>query len=389
MDFIGVLILILLSTTIISHFCIKLAIPEVVGQLLIGVILGKSFLNIVDENQIVSEFSQIGVILLMFIAGLDSNIKLLRQYLKPSIFVACLGVLIPILFGLFGGLLFNIPTQQAIMIGILMAPTSVSISVSVLKELNVLDSKEGATILGAAIFDDILGVVILSVAMSLMVQNDSTISSPLLLDFVKEAIFFVGCYILMRWVAPYIIRLGNKLKTEHAPLITSLLICFSMAYIASAAGLSDVIGAFVAGVAVAHSHVKEDISLAVEKIGYSLFIPVFFVSVGLSIQLSDFNDQVIIIISFTILAILSKIIGSFIGAKLNHFSNNSSLMIGSGMVSRGEMALIIAHIGLAHSLISPDLYTAMIIVIILTTLISPFLLEYFTLRVFHKKTKIS
>jgi len=382
MEFIGVLIVILLLTTIISHVCIKTAIPAVVGQLLIGVLLGPSFFNLVTQDQIVIEFSQIGIILLMFIAGLDSNIRLLKKYFKPSMYVATLGVIFPILFSLLGIFLFSMTFREAIILGILLAPTSVSISVSVMKELGVVDSKEGSTILGAAIFDDILGVIIVSIAISLLVGTSSDASNNnLVIELFYQILFFIGCYALVRWVAPYIINIGNKLETQHALLITSLLICFSTAYLANLAGLSDVIGAFVAGIAVAHSHVKEDISGSVDKIGSALFIPIFFVSIGLSIEIHHFTNQLTLVVVFTILAILSKIIGSYIGAKLNGFSNHSALMIGSGMVSRGEMALIIAHIGFANSLINPNHYTAMIIVIILTTLISPFLLKYFTKKV--------
>ncbi len=382
MEFIGTLCLILVATTLGSHFSRRIGIPAVIGQLLVGVILGSAGLNWVHPNELVHEFSEIGVILLMFIAGLESDIALLKKYFKPGLFVALLGVLFPMLLGWGTGELFNASFNESIFFGIILAATSVSISVEVLKELNVVSTKEGSTILGASVVDDILAVLILSLSIPLLIGG-STSDVPLWLMLIEQLLYFGLIFILVKWLAPYLMRLANKIFANSALIITSLVICLSMSYLADFVGLSSVIGAFFAGIAVSQTDAKKEVMHNTEALGYAIFIPVFFVSIGLDVSFENFGQKAFFVIAFIIVAIVSKLFGGFLGSKFAGFDNNSSWMVGAGMISRGEMALVILQIGHQAGMIENQYYSPLVIIILVSTLLSPLILKYFTKKVYR------
>lgn len=381
MEFIGVLCLILVNTTIASHFSRRAGIPAVIGQLLVGILLGSAGLKIVHPDILVEDFSEIGVILLMFLAGIESDLSLLRKYFRPGMYVAVLGILFPVLLGTLGGNLFHIALNESFFLGLILAATSVSISVEVLKELNAVNTKEGSTILGASVVDDILVVLIVSLSMSFLGASSGN-DRPLSIMLIEQVLFFVGIFLLIRWGAPYLMRLSKKLLAESSVIIVSLILCLSMSYLADFIGLSSVIGAFFTGVAIGQTNVWKEVQYNVEAIGYAVFIPVFFVSIGLEITFSGIGQQLLLILVLTIFAIVSKLTGGYLGGKLAGFDNHSSLMVGSGMISRGEMALIIVQLGFQAQLVTKEYYSAFILVILFTTLSSPFLLKYFTRKIY-------
>ena len=375
MHFVGILCLILITTTLFSHLARRMGVPAVIGQLLAGVLLGGSGLNWVHPDILVHDFSEIGVILLMFLAGLESDISLLKRYFRPGMLVALLGIVFPMLFGYATGVGFQSSPTEAFFFGIVLAATSVSISVEVLKELNVVNTKEGSTILGASVVDDILVVLVLSLSLSFL-GGESSQATPLPVTLLVELIYFVLIFLLVKWIAPFLLALAEKLFANSAVIIMSLIICLGMAYLADLVGLSSVIGAFFAGIAVSQTKVREEVEHSVEALGYAVFIPVFFVSVGLEVDFSRLNEQLFFILAFT------ELVGGYVGAKIAKFSNNSAWMVGAGMISRGEMALIILQIGQQNQLISSALYSPLVIVVLLSTLISPLILKYFTKKIY-------
>ncbi|MHC5375358.1 cation:proton antiporter [Enterococcus sp. LJL120] len=384
MEFIGVLCLILLATTIASHFSQKIGIPAVVGQLLIGVILGEGVLNWLHPDTLIHEFSEIGVILLMFIAGMESNLSQLKKYLRPALLVASFGILLPLFLGFGTGQALAISTTEAIFFGIILTATSVSISVEVLKELKALDTKEGSTILGAAVIDDILTVLLVSFSFTFLAPDNSRNTPSILLIVLEDLLYFLLIYCLVKWLAPYLMNLSRNVYAPAAVIIVSLVICLSMAYLADLVGLSSVIGAFFAGVAISQTKDKTEVHRNVEALGYAVFIPVFFVSIGLSVSFGQLKSQIVLVVAFVLVAIAAKMIGGFIGSKLSGFSNNSSWMIGAGMVSRGEMALIILQLGTDAGVVASDYYSSLVLIILVTTLVSPLILKYFTNRTYAK-----
>lgn len=375
MDFITLLALMLFSTLIVSHIFNRLNLPVVIGQLILGVILGKGLLNIVKPTAEVELFADIGVILLMFLAGLESDLSLLRKHLLPSINVAIFGVILPVALTLGTALIFGINLKESIFISVVFAATSVSISVEVLKSLNYLSSTSGTVILGAAVADDIIAISILSIMSGTLTGNFSIQKILLLLGLwiVFAAIVFVS----HKWLIPNLMKLSEYVEATHAPTIFALVICFVMAFIADKVQLDSVLGAFVAGIAVSNSKdYNAKINQNIETIGYAIFIPIFFISIGLNLEFASFIKDFWLILIFTITGIIGKLFGAGFGARISGFDMKDSYVIGSGMISRGEMALIVAQVGYGVKLLSEEYYSAVIISIILITIIAPFFLKH-------------
>lgn len=386
MSFIITLTGILFVTQLVSHFFNRWGIPDVIGQILVGIVAGPAVLGWIHQTAMIEEFQEIGVIVLMFIAGLESDLSLLKKYLKPAMAVAVGGMALPIVVMGLASQLFGLQWFESLFIGVIFSATSVSISVAVLREFNQIDSKEGATVLGAAVADDIGGVLILSVLISLMNGKGGESSTSLPLIIMMQAIFFGGTYLLVRWLAPYLMHLSKHLLTTAAPAVMAMILCLGMASLADLVHLSGAVGAFFAGIAVANTKARHDIAEAFEPLGYAVFIPVFFVNVGLVMRLNHFFDSLVFIVVMTILACLTKLIGSGGGAMLMGFDRQSGYVIGSGMIARGEMALITARIGYEAHLLSSKYYSAVITVVVLATVLAPFILKHALKRLHHPVT---
>lgn len=386
MSFIITLTGILFVTQLVSHFFNRCGIPDVIGQILVGIVAGPAVLGWIHQTAMIEEFQEIGVIVLMFIAGLESDLSLLKKYLKPAMAVAVGGMALPIVVMGLASQLFGLQWFESLFIGVIFSATSVSISVAVLREFNQIDSKEGATVLGAAVADDIGGVLILSVLISLMNGKGGESSTSLPLIIMMQAIFFGGTYLLVRWLAPYLMHLSKRLLTTAAPAVMAMILCLGMASLADLVHLSGAVGAFFAGIAVANTKARHDIAEAFEPLGYAVFIPVFFVNVGLVMRLNHFLDSLVFIVVMTILACLTKLIGSGGGAMLMGFDRQSGYVIGSGMIARGEMALITAQIGYEAHLLSSKYYSDVITVVVLATVLAPFILKHALKRLHHPVT---
>ncbi|MFT8606674.1 MAG: cation:proton antiporter [Liquorilactobacillus ghanensis] len=379
MDLIGSLVIILICTTLCDHLFTRSGLPGVLGQLIAGILIGPAVLNVVQPTTNLAEFAQIGVILLMFMAGIESNLSQLKKYFKPALAVAIAGVILPI--AVMGGasFLFGYHFQEALFIGVVFSATSVSISVVVLREFKQLESREGATILGAAVADDIIGVLLLSLMIALIGENDSATvgnGSGLARQLLFQGLFFVGVYLLVKWVAPAIMNLSKKLLVPTSRTICAIIICLSMAFLADEVGLSGAIGAFFAGIAVGQTSARKVADQYIEPIGNAIFIPVFFVNIGLELSFSNLFSSLPFILLMTLLAILTKWFGGELGARLTGFDQKSGRIVGTGMVARGEMALITAQIGFSAHLLAKSLYVDLILVIVLATLVAPLLLRW-------------
>lgn len=382
MEFVGALALILLGTQLVGQLCIRAGIPDVIGQIVFGIIVGPAVLGLVQPNAMINEFQEIGVIILMFIAGLESDLSLLKKYLKPAIVVALLGMLLPVIVMGIAADIYGMQWFESLFIGVIFSATSVSISVAVLREYNQLGSKEGATILGAAVADDMGGVIALSLLIGMMnSQGDNAGKHNLPLTLIMQVVFFGGTYLLIRWLAPYMMHTSERLETVAAPSVMAMVICLGMAALADAVHLSGAVGSFFAGIAVANTRKRATVNRSFEPIGYAIFIPIFFVNVGLSMRFDHFLSSLGFIVMMTILACVTKLFGCGGGAKLMGFNFDSSYIIGSGMIARGEMALITAQVGFQAHLLSEKYYSDIITVIVLATLLAPFILKHSLRRV--------
>lgn len=356
-----------LIATIISR---RINIPAVIGQMLVGILLAPAVLGWIHGGHTIDVMSEIGVILLMFLAGLEADLSLLRKYLKPSLIVAITGVFAPlIVFGLTAKFMgYNISTSS--FYGIVFAATSVSITVEVLQEYGKLSSRAGNIILGAAVVDDILAVLVLSIFTSTK-NASSNLTTQILLQ-----ILFVIFLIFVYKIIPKLWKFVDKLPIPNKHTTVALLICLILSLTANAAGMSAVIGAFFAGLAIGQTNVAHKIEEYSSAIAYTIFIPIFFVSIALSVKFDSLLSNPLMIFSFTILAILTKFLPAYFTGKTFGLPNEENLLIGSGMVSRGEMALIIAQIGLTSHVIAENVYSELVIVIMLSTLIAPFLIKF-------------
>lgn len=376
MVFIATLAGILFATQLVSHLFNRVGIPDVIGQILVGVVAGPAILGWIKPGPMINEFQEIGVIVLMFIAGLESDLGLLKKYLKPALAVALGGMLLPIVVMGVASDFYGLQWFESLFIGVIFSATSVSISVAVLRDYHQLQSREGATILGAAVADDIGGVMLLSILISLMNGSGGGHQASLPAIIALQALFFGGTYLLVRWLAPYLMHLSERLLTIAAPAVMAMALCLLMAALADAVHLSGAVGSFFAGIAVANTKDRAKVAQAFEPLGYAVFIPVFFVNVGLAIRLDHLSDSWPFVVIMTVLACLTKLLGSGGGARLTGFDTTSSYVIGSGMVARGEMALITAQIGYEAHLLSSAYYADIITVIVLATVLAPFMLKH-------------
>lgn len=373
LDIILMLLIVLTATKLAGDLTVRLGQPSVLGKLIVGIIVGPAVLGWVTNGEIVRDMAEVGVILLMFIAGLETDLEQLKQNWKASVAVALGGIILPFIGGYLGGTALGMDQGQSLFIGLLLCATSVSISVQTLKDLGQLSSREGTTILGAAVVDDVLVVILLAFMLSLLGAGTEQASLGWIVG--KKVIFFAGAIaagiyavpLLMRWLAP--------LKVSEAVISAALIICFAFSYAAEQLGVAGIIGAFAAGIAISQTDFKQEVEHRLEPIAYGIFVPVFFVSVGLEVTFAGLGQHVGFMLLFSVIAIVTKLCGCMLGARMTGFGRRSAFGIGSGMVSRGEVALIIATTGLEGALFDAALFTPLVIVIIVTTLVTPPMLK--------------
>lgn len=366
------LTIILIASKLAGDISTRLGQPAVLGKLLIGILIGPAVLGLVTETDTLHEISEIGVILLMFIAGLETDVKEFKKSWKASTYVGILGIILPLCIGYLYGIMIQLSSFEAIFLGLLLSATSVSISVATLKEMGQLNSKEGATILGAAVIDDVLVIVALAFVMSFS-GGDVQLSIMLL----KKFAFFI-ITIFVGWkVVPWILKKFTKLNVSETLISAALIICFAFSIFADKTGVAAIIGAYIAGVSISVTDLKHVVVQKVETIAYSIFVPVFFTLIGVSVQFTGIVSSIPMIILLSLIAIATKLIGGALGAKLAGFNRKSSLGIGSAMVSRGEVALIIASTGLANQLLTDKMFSIIVIVVLITTIVTPLLMKIF------------
>lgn len=379
-DFLLFVAIILLSTKIFSLLSQKVNMPQVVGALLVGVLLGPSCLNILHETDFLTKSAEIGVIFLMFLAGLDTDFDDLKATGKSAVIIAFVGVLIPLGSGFLTYFLFFYGERPDTMIflesafvGIVLTATSVSITVETLREMGKLKGKMGTSILGAAIIDDILGIIALTVITSFTVPG-----VEIMVVLLKIFLFFVFIAVC----GFFVFRLFRKLEivygTKRRVAIYAVVFCLLLSYILEVYfGVADITGAYFAGLILCNvTEMKSYIASKINITSYMFFTPIFFASIGIKTVITGMSqERILFTLALLIVAILSKIVGCGLGAKICGFSNMDSLAIGVGMISRGEVALIVAQKGEQAGLISSTLFPAIVLVVIVTTLITPILLK--------------
>ncbi len=370
--------IILLSAKMAGYISIRLGQPSVLGELLVGIILGPSILNLLNlpfiEHELtetIAKLGELGVLLLMFLAGLELHFGEMRQNIRVAALAGLMGVVWPVLLGWGAGLLFGLDQAAAIFLGLTLGATSVSISAQTLIELKALRSRVGLSLLGAAVFDDILIILLLSVFLAL--QGGGGSSYDVLLIIVRMVLFLALSMMFGLWALPWIIRRISKLPVSQGLLTISLVIMLAYGIAAEYfGGMAAITGAFLAGLMLARTPEKERIETGMHALAYGLFVPIFFVNIGLSINLREFQYQALLFTVVIILvAVAGKWIGSGWGARLGGLSQKESIQLGAGMISRGEVGLIVASVGMLEGLVDAEEFSAIVVMVLVTTLVTP------------------
>ena len=357
----------------------KCKAPQVVGEIIAGLLIGPSVLGIVDQTDFILKMAEVGVVLLMFSAGLGTDLKELMKTGPIAFLIACCGVFVPLVSGALIYMAYygvspwgSDEFYKAVFIGTIMTATSVSITVSSLKEMGKLKTKVGTTILSAAIIDDIIGIMVLTFVIGF--KNPDANPGKVVIN---TLLFFLFS-IVVGYISYKIFKMADKKypHTRRIP-IAGLAYCFALAYIAERYfGIADITGAYFAGIILCSINDSDYIAEKTDINSYMLFGPIFFASIGLKTDIDDMTIPLLLFsIGFVIVALLSKIIGCGLIAKVCRFSWMDSLKIGVGMMTRGEVALIVAQKGLSVGLVEPVYFTSVILLIIVSSIATPIILK--------------
>lgn len=373
------LAIIVITSKIFGLLAKKLKAPQVVGQIVAGILIGPSVLGIVSLTDFLKQMAEIGVILLMFSAGLETNLRDLKKTGLKATLIACCGVFIPLICGSLLYMAFYGPASfgsekflKAVFIGVILTATSVSITVQALKEMGRLKGEIGTTIVSAAIIDDVIGIIVLTVVVGF--KNPE--SKPL--KVILSTIMFFAFALIVGVVLYKIMKAldGKYPHTRRIPIM-GLAICFSFAYIAEAVfGVADITGAYLAGIILCSLKDSEYIARKTDINSYMLFGPIFFASIGLNTNLDSIDMNIILFtVAFVVVGLLSKIIGCGLMAKALKYKTKDCIKIGVGMMTRGEVALIVSQKGRSVGLVGEAYFTAVIVLIVVSSILTPIILK--------------
>jgi Kef-type K+ transport system membrane component KefB len=375
--------MILLTAKLGGFLSTRLGQPSVLGELIIGLILGPSLINLVqlpflDSHlmlEIIHQFAELGVLVLMFLAGLELHFSDLARNRRVSALAGSLGVAVPVGLGILVGELLGYDFYHSAFLGLTLGATSVSISVQTLMELKVLRSRVGLSLLGAAVFDDILVILLLSIFLAF--ASGAIGFLQILLVFGRILLFLALSVAFGIWVLPHLSRRISRMDISYGPLTFAIIILLAFGLAAElVGGMAAITGSFLAGLMFSRTPEKKDIEPGLNAIAYSLFVPIFFINIGLSINIRTLHVSAIwSILLIVAVAILGKIVGAGAGALLSKFSRREALQLGIGMVSRGEVGLIVANVGLTIGWLNNEIFSAIVASVLVTTLVTPILLR--------------
>lgn len=357
----------------------KCKAPQVVGEIIAGLLIGPSVLGLVQQTDFLTGLAEVGVVLLMFSAGLETNLKELMRTGPVAFLIACFGVFVPLVggtllyMGFYGAAPFGSEKfYTALFIGVIMTATSVSITVQSLREMGKLKGKVGTTILSAAIIDDVIGIIVLTFVVGF--KNPESNPGRVVINTV---LFFVMAIVV--GIILYKVFKGFDARYPHTRRIPimSLALCFFFAYAAEHYfGIADITGAYVAGIILCSIQDSAYIEEKMEISSYMIFGPVFFASIGLKTNIDNVNGEILLFsLGFVLVALITKIIGCGLMARICRFSFHDSVKIGVGMMTRGEVALIVAQKGLSVGLLTPVYFTSVILLIIISSIATPIVLK--------------
>lgn len=367
------LFFVLLAAKLGDELFKRLKQPTLIGEILAGVIIGPAALGMVEPNQTLEVFAELGVVILLFWVGLETKLSDLAKVGGSATRVGVFGAVLPLIAGFAGAKLVGESTETSLFVGAALVATSVGITSAVLLDLKVLKSKAARTILGAAVIDDVLALVLLSIVVGIADTGGVDLVSILIVVGVSLAfLVFVGLggtQLVRRWPDIF-----HAPRFAESPLMPAIILCLGLAAIAAEIGLAAIIGAFLAGMIVAETRDQHDFESEVAPL-YAFFPPFFFAFIGLQVELSAFTDPLILgaLVAVTALAVVTKFAGAWVGARA--LGAKEALIVGVGMIPRGEVGIIVAGIGLAKGVVDGDLFTLIVGMSVLTTVLAPTLLK--------------
>ncbi|AIF70393.1 hypothetical protein PAP_10105 [Palaeococcus pacificus DY20341] len=362
--------LILITAKITGYAFEKIGQPTVLGQILGGIAIGLYF----KSDEVIHAFSNLGVLILLFLAGLESDLEEFKRVGRPSMLIATIGVITAFLFGFLISLPF-VSTNEALLFGAIMTPTSVSITVRVLMELRKLRTKEGAAILAAAVIDDVFGILALTIVISVLKEGSVHIIG--ILEILIKVVGFL--FILLKFGVPLMERLFHQVSRIKLPETTTtfaLITAIFFAILAERMNIASILGAYMTGLVLGQTYYGKQIIEKISTLGYAIFIPIFFVEVGMSIDLGYIYSAGLFAVLYTIMAILSKIVGCGAGAYLGGFNLKESLGIGIGMIPRLGVELAMLAIAIKSGVANQDMLTIAVFMVFVTTIITPPMLKW-------------
>ncbi len=378
------LAILLIAAKLLGSLSVRAGQPAVLGELLAGLLLGPTFLNVLSLPFFASEtlgdtihqLGQLGVIWLMFAAGLEIELQDLRRSGRPATLAGAFGVLGPFTLGTGAALAFGTPMVESLFIGITLSATSVSISAQTLLELGRLRTREGIALLGAAVIDDILVIVGLSVFTALAVSGSGL--GAVALQLGRMALVLLAVLLASLYLFPRLATWSMRLRASEGLLATVLAAVLVLAWVSEAiGGVAAITGAFLGGVGLARSHLREEVERGLHPLAYAFFVPLFLVDIGLQSNVLELQGSEFALAAVLILVALgSKLFGSGLGAWLGGFDLGASFRMGLGMISRGEVGLIVAGVGVTENILPRSLFTIIVLMVIVTTLVTPLLLRW-------------
>jgi Kef-type K+ transport system membrane component KefB len=369
--------LILLSTKLFSLFMQKIHLPQVVGALAAGILLGPAVFNLMQPCESISTLAELGVIFLLFTAGMETDFEKLRESLKASFLISVLGVVLALGGGFLVAFAFGRPTFESFFIGVVIASMSTSITVEALHEMGKLKTKTGTAILGASLFDDIFVIIILAVIVGMRTGTDGVSLGSIAFLLVRIVFFFAVAVIAGIGVNKLFNKMYEKSGRKGRFSIFAVAYCFIMAFAAEQFGLADITGAYIAGIAFSNTRCVELLETNTHTLSYMFFTPVFLANIGLQTSFGGITGDILIFTAvLAVAAVLSKVIGCGLGAKLCKFTNRESLQVGFGMVARGEVSFVVVNKGIIAGIISAAFFPSVIIVVLVTVLVAPVLLKW-------------
>lgn len=369
------LAIIIFFSKILGAISKKFKQPPVVGMLFLGIVLGPTFLHFIEPEAVINWIAQIGVLFLLFEAGLETNIKKIKEESRQAVLPAVGGIILPFALGFLLTYFISHNLSQSLIVGVIFTATSVSVSVMTLIDLGKLKSLEGRCIVNAAIIDDIVGILLLTFIIGLTAGSTGE-NSGIALSIVKIIGFFIISFIFGLFILqPFFLNL-KKILLDNVVVSLAIAVVLLYSWFAEKAGLAAITGAFFAGLFLGQTHHKHAVQTGITSIGKSFFVDVFFVSIGLQFNLFEIDAHPVYVIVFILLAIVGKMIGCGLGARLTNFDITRSFRVGVGMIPRGEVALIIANMALAKGIISINIISATILLVIISAIGTPLLLKF-------------